>query len=394
MSARRIYLDHAATTPTHPEVVKEMLPYFSDRFGNASSLHREGRESVAAVDLARERVAAAIGAAPNEIYFTSCGTESDNWAVQGIAEAYAEKGKHILSSAIEHPAVLQALKRLSERGFEITYLPVNDQGFVSVEDAVSAMRKDTVLITLMLANNEVGTVQPVKEIAAEAKARGILVHTDAVQAVGSIPVNVKELGVDSLSLSAHKFYGPKGVGALYLRNGVKIKGLLLGGEQERSLRGGTYNTPAIVGLGKAIERAVSTLMEKQNKLLALKEKFVQGLSAFPCAKVNGGSPALPGTVNVRFDGVKNADLLSALDMEGIAVSLGSACSSGSVEPSHVLLAMGLTKQQVASSVRFSFGEENTLADVQDTLAALESILRRLVKTQDLFAQSKQKNYNV
>ncbi|MBQ7712792.1 MAG: cysteine desulfurase [Clostridia bacterium] len=388
MTDRTIYLDHAATTPTDEKVLREMLPYFSDAYGNASSLHRVGRRAIAAVDAAREKVAQAIGALPSEIYFTSCGTESDNWAIAGVAEAYADKGRHILSSSVEHPAVMRSLARLEARGYEVTYLPVDRSGAVSVEAAVAAMRSDTVLVTIMTANNEVGSIQPVAEIFAAARARGIVTHTDAVQAIGSIPVNVGELNADLLSLSAHKFYGPKGVGALYLRKGVRIKGLLLGGEQERSLRGGTYNTPAIVGLGAAIEAATASQGENARHLASLKERFVAALREIPFTSLNGGSPSLPGTVNVTFSGVRNSELLFALDLEGIAASSGSACSSGSVEPSHVLTAMGLTKEEVGSSVRFSFGRENTEEVVDRTVAALKDILARLRADRDLFLQKK------
>lgn len=389
-----IYLDHAATTPTDERVLGEMLPYFSGVFGNASSTHRMGRKAIAAVDSARERVAKAIGASPGEIYFTSGGTEGDNWAIEGVARAYGEKGKHIVSSAIEHPAVLQALRRLEKEGFEVTYLPVDREGFVSPEAAIAAFRPDTILLSLMLANNEVGTIQPVKDIAKEAHARGILVHTDAVQAVGSIPVAVRDLGVDLLTLSAHKFYGPKGVGALYLRKGCRIKGLLVGGEQERALRAGTYNTPAIVGLGKAIELATEELSLRAKHLSELKSNFREKLAELPFVTVNGGEPALPGTINLLFRGAKNDDLLSALDLEGIAASAGSACSSGSVEPSHVLTAMGLSKKEVTSSLRFSFGKENTREEVDRTLAVLEKLLPRLRGESDLFLLDEKETYEV
>ena len=392
MTDRTIYLDHAATTPTDAEVLREMLPYFSDVFGNASSPHREGRKAVAAVDAARDRVARALGVDRSEVYFTSGGTESDNWAITGVAEAYAEKGRHILSTSVEHPAVLRALARLESRGYEVTYLPVDREGFVSVEQAIGALRDDTILVTIMTANNEVGSIQPIREIFQAAHARGIVTHTDAVQAVGAIPVNADALGADLLSLSAHKFYGPKGVGALYLRKGIKIKGLIVGGEQESSLRGGTYNTPAIVGLGAAIERATSSLSENAAHLVSLKTAFISGLGEIPFTTVNGGAPSLAGTVNVTFTGTRNSELLFALDREGISASSGSACSSGSIDPSHVLTAMGLSKEEVASSVRFSFGRENTLEDVEATLAAIKDILSRLRAGKDLFLQKKGKRY--
>ena len=391
--AKRIYLDHAATSPVDPAVLSEMTPYFTELYGNASSSHREGRQALSAVDLARERVASAIKASPAEIFFTSGGTESDNWAVFGVAEAYPER-KHLIASSIEHPAMIEALRRLEGRGYEITYLPVNEEGRISLSDAVAAMRADTLLVSVMLANNEVGSIQPVKELAREAHSRGILVHTDAVQAVGAIPVDVNDLGVDLLSLSAHKFYGPKGVGALYLRSGTKIKGFHLGGEQERSFRAGTYNTPAIVGMGAAIALASEHLTENAAYLASLKSAFVKGIEEIPCAAVNGGKPALPGIVNLRFSGVRNSELLSALDLKGISASAGSACSAGSVEPSRVLTAMGLGKEEVLSSLRFSFGRENTFEEVELTLAALKEILSPLVKDADLFLQKKAEKTNL
>ena len=385
MAENTVYLDHAATTPTDEAVVREMLPYFSSCFGNASSLHKDGRDAVAAVDNARERVARAINASPFEVYFTSGGTEADNWAVRGLAEANAIKGKHIVASSVEHPAVLSALKRLEERGFEVTYLPVDASGCVSVSDASAALREDTVLLTVMYANNEVGSVQPIRELAKLAKERGVLFHTDAVQAAGIIPIDVIELGVDAMSVSAHKFYGPKGVGALYLRKGVKIKGLVVGGEQERSLRGGTYNTPAIVGMGAAMEKAVERLSDNAAHLASLKHYFLRQLPDLGFCRLNGKEDGHPGIVNVLFYGVKNSELLSALDQMGVEASAGSACSSGSVEPSHVLTAMGLSESEVRSSVRFSFGRENTFEDVDRAISALKEILPRIRRESDLFA---------
>jgi len=384
MKSPLLYFDHAATTPTDPAVLEAMLPYFGGRFGNASSAHGAGREAIKAVDEAREAVAKAIGAEIHEIYFTSGGTESDNWAIEGIAEAYPDK-KHLISSKIEHPAVLRSLERLEKRGYEITYLTPDASGRVDPLHAVKAMREDTLLVSLMLANNETGVIQPVREIFLEAKSRGILTHTDAVQAVGAIPVDVKVLGADLLSLSAHKFYGPKGVGALFVRKGIKIRGFLLGGEQERGLRGGTYNTPAIVGLGAAISLAASTIEERGKKLALLKEYFLTKLSErLPFVKRNGGEPALPATVNLLFYGVKNTDLLAALDREGIAASAGSACASGSVEPSHVLTAMGLSPSEVRSSLRFSFGKDNTTEEVDRAVDCLVEKVNRLRGDKDLF----------
>ena len=384
MKKERVYLDHAATTPTDEAVVREMLPFFSTCFGNASSQHKEGREAVAAVDLAREKVARAINAAPSEVYFTSGGTEADNWAIEGLAQANAKKGKHIIASSIEHPAVLRALQRLTEQGFEVTYLPVTQEGFVLAEDVATAIREDTVLVTVMYVNNEVGTVQPAKEIARIAHEKGALFHTDAVQAAGVFPIDVKEIGADALTVSAHKFYGPKGVGALYVKKGTRIKGLIVGGEQERSLRGGTYNTPAIVGMGAAIQRASEKLTENEAHLAALKEAFFKKVSALGFIAKNGGEPSHPGILNLLFYGAKNSDLLSALDQAGVAASAGSACSSGSVEPSHVLTAMGIKECDVLSSVRFSFGKENTVAEVDYAVAVLKEVLPRVTNRSDLF----------
>lgn len=392
MKGERIYLDHAATTPTDEIVVREMLPYFCSVFGNASSTHRAGREAVAAVDRARERIARQINASPSEIYFTAGGTEADNWAVRGIAEAYKDKGKHIVASAVEHPAVLGALNKLCEAGFDVTYLPVDSEGRVSPQSVREALRDDTVLLTVMTVNNEVGTVMPIREIAAIAREKKVLFHTDAVQAAGIVPLDVKALGVDALSLSAHKFYGPKGVGALYLRKGVKIKSILPGGEQERSLRGGTYNTPAIVGMGAALTASVSELDERRAHLLSLRERFLSLLGDY--VSLNGGGESHPGIVNLLFYGVKNEDLLSALDQAGVEASAGSACSSGSTEPSHVLAAMGRSESEIRSSVRFSFGKENSLEEIGRAVDVIREISQRLRRDVDLFKQGASPKKNV
>ena len=382
MAAERIYLDHAATTPTDEAVVREMLPYFSTCFGNASSTHKRGRDAVAAVDRARERIARALGAIPSEIYFTSGGTESNNWAIRALAEANSSKGKHIISSAIEHPSLLGALAKLEESGYEVTYLPVNEKGVVSPSDVAAVIREDTTLVSVMTVNNEVGSLQPIREIAAIAHEAGALFHTDAVQAVGVIPIDVVELGIDALSISAHKFYGPKGIGALYLKKGTKIKPFLIGGEQEHSLRGGTYNTPGIVGMGVALERAVSSLPETAAHLALLKSRFL-GICD-PLIRLNGDTSGHPGIVNLTFFGIRNTEFLSALDREGIDASVGSACSSGSVEPSHVLAAVGLPEGEISSSIRFSFGKENTLAEVNRSVDVIRSLLTRLRREVDLF----------
>lgn len=393
MTGKRIYLDHAATTPTDEGVVREMLPYFSMCFGNASSLHKRGRDAVAAVDNSRETIARAIGASPSEIYFVSGGTEADHWAIRGLAKANADKGKHIVASSIEHPALLGALKKLQAEGFEITYLPVDDKGFVSLRDVENALREDTVLLSVMMVNNEVGSIQPIRDIARVAHERGVLFHTDAVQAMGVIPVNVADLGVDAMSFSSHKFYGPKGVGALYLRKGVKIDSIFLGGEQERKLRGGTYNTPAIVGMAAALDLAVRKIPETAAHLAALKKRFVEKIVC-ELVSLNGGEPAHPGIVNLCFSGVRNDDLLSALDREGVEASAGSACSSGSTELSHVLTAMGRSESEIRSSVRFSFGRENTLEEVDRAATVINDILTRLRRDADLFLQGASPKKNI
>ena len=392
MRRERIYLDHAATTPTDESVVREMLPYFSSVFGNASSTHRAGREAVAAVDRSREEIARALNASPSEIYFTAGGTEADNWAVRGIAEAYRDKGKHIVASAVEHPAVLRALDKLREAGFEVTYLPVDREGRVDPQSVRNALREDTVLVSVMTVNNEVGTVMPIREIASITKERGVLFHTDAVQAAGVIPLDVKALGVDAMSVSAHKFYGPKGVGALYLRKGVKIKSILPGGEQERSLRGGTYNTPAIVGMAAALTASVGEMDNRRAHLSALRERFLSLLS--DTTFLNGGGELHPGIVNLLFYGVRNEDLLSALDQAGIEASAGSACSSGSTEPSYVLAAMGRSDSEIKSSVRFSFGKENTLEEIDRAAEVIRGVALRLRKDTDLFKQGTSPKKNV
>ncbi|MBP5405216.1 MAG: IscS subfamily cysteine desulfurase [Clostridia bacterium] len=380
----RVYLDYAATTPLDEAVLDAMMPYFREDFGNASSQHAFGRRAVAAVDEAREKTAKVLGARSNEIYFTSGGTESDNWAIRGVAKAMRGKGKHIISTAVEHHAVLHTLRDLEAEGYEVTYLPVDDCGRVSVEDAVAAMREDTILLSVMLANNEIGTIEPVGEIARAAKERGILVHTDAVQAVGLLPLAIDDLCVDLMSLSAHKFYGPKGVGALYVRKGTKLGKILTGGAQERTMRGGTYNTAGIVGLGKAIELAEARRTEEVKRLTALRDHFVSRvLSEIEFAKLNGGKDRLANNANIAFRYIEGADLVSALDRAGIAASAGSACASGTLEPSHVLQAIGVSSEYGA--VRFSLGKYTTKEDVDHAADILFRETERLRKT-DLFAR--------
>ncbi|MBS3983994.1 MAG: cysteine desulfurase NifS [Selenomonadales bacterium] len=382
---RRVYLDHAATTPVHPEVIAAMLPYFHNHFGNPSSVHSFGRDSRKAVDEAREKVATAIGADPREIFFTSGGTEADNIAIQGLALARNKDGRHIITSKIEHHAVLDTCHFLESQGYEVTYLPVDEHGLVSVADFEAALRPDTILATIMHANNEMGTIQPIKEMAAIARAKKISFHTDAVQTVGSIPVDVKDLGVDMMSFSAHKFYGPKGIGVLYIKKGTRVKPLYHGGGQERKYRPGTENHVGIIGLAKALELATADLAERQAKISALRDKLAAGLLALPEVTLNGHpTQRLPGNVNVSVRYVEGESLILSLDMQGIAVSSGSACTSGSLEPSHVLLAMGLTHEQAHGSLRLTLGIDNTEADVDYVLSVMPAIVERLRKMSPLY----------
>ncbi len=374
----RIYLDYAATTPLDKEVLEKMLPYFSENFGNADSPHAVGRAAMNAVDDARDRLAAALNAKPSEIYFTSGGTEADNWAIQGGAYAQKELGKtHIILSAIEHHAALASAEKLEREGFSITYLPVNGQGVVEAESLRAALTEKTGLVAVMYANNETGAVQPIKELAELARANGSLFFTDAVQAAPYIPLDVKALGVDTLSLSAHKFYGPKGVGALYVKSGVKMKGYIVGGEQERGLRGGTTNVPAVVGLSAAYLKKEGGMYEANEKIRALRALFLHELSNLDGVTVNGDEKGLPAVLNLRFEGVRNVDLLYNLDLQGICASAGSACASASIKPSRVLLAMGLNEGEVRESVRFSFGKLTTEEEIRWTAKLVKEVVCRL-----------------
>ena len=383
---QNIYFDHAATTPVDPRVLEKMLPYFTDNFGNPNSQHAFGRRAVTAVDEARDTVAKCIGAKPSEIYFTSGGTESDNWAMRGAAHALANRGKHLIISAVEHPAMLSAAKELQREGFEVTLAPVDGYGTVDLAKLEEAIRPDTVFIGVMAANNEVGTLQPVKEIAALAKARGIAFFTDAVQAAGTLEVNVKELGADMLSLSGHKFYGPKGVGVLYVRSGLKLARLVAGGHQERGMRGGTTNVPGIVGLAEALRLSQEHLHENAAYVAGLRDRFVARVQKeIPFVKYNGHPEnRLPGNANFSFRYIEGESLLFSLDLAGIAVSSGSACSSGSLEPSHVLLAMGVPEGLAHGSIRFSFGRENTAGEVDYAVDRLKEIVVRLRALLPLF----------
>ncbi len=375
---RKVYLDHAATTPLHTEVFAAMKPYFTEHYGNPSSVYAIGREARKAVDEAREKVAAALGAEHQEIIFTSGATESNNLAIRGTARALQHKGKHIITCAVEHHAVLDTCLALQKEGFEVTVLPVDEYGLVSVKDLETALREQTILVTIMMANNEVGTVMPTAEIGRLCQERGIVFHTDAVQAIGKLPVDVNELHVDLLSLSAHKFYGPKGIGALYVRKGTRLSSYHFGGAQERKIRPGTENVPGIVGLGKAIELATSQMEEKNKRIKALRDKLKDGVLAIPHTRLNGHPERrLPGNLNVSILYVEGESLILSLDLKGIAVSSGSACTSGSLDPSHVLLAMGLDHQTAHGSLRFTLGDDNTEEEIDYVLEVLPEIVARL-----------------
>ena len=384
----RIYLDNSATTFTDPEVLEEMLPYFTEVYGNGSSQHFFGRDALKAIDNAREKVARAINCKPNEIYFTSGGTESDNWAIKGIARAHRKKGKHIITSVIEHPAVIKTCEALEREGFEVTYVKVDGEGFVSPADIEAAIREDTILISIMTANNEMGTIQPIREIGAIAKAHRIPFHTDAVQAIGNVPIDVVADNIDMLSMSAHKFYGPKGVGVLYKRNGIKIDRFMDGGEQERNMRASTLNTPGIVGLGKAIEMAVADMDKHNAHITSLRDEFVRQVTErIPEVKLNGAkdfSKRLASNANFSFKYIEGESILMRLDLAGIAVSSGSACSSGSLEPSYVLLSLGVPIELAHGSIRFSFGKNNTMEEVDYTVDKLEETVRFLRELSPLF----------
>jgi len=377
MSERRIYMDNAATTATRPEVLEAMLPYFTQHYGNPSSIHAYGRDARRAIENARKQVAAALGCEPREVYFTAGGSESDNWAIRCALQN--KQGKHIITSAIEHHAVLHTCEYMEKQGYEVTYLPVDEYGLVSVDDVKKAIRPNTALITIMAANNEIGTIQPIAEIGKLAKEAGILFHTDAVQAVGAVPINVKEWNVDMLSLSGHKFHAPKGVGALYVRKGIRITNLIYGGAQERGLRAGTENLPGIVGLGKAIELAVAEIPEYTERLTKLRDKLIDGiLASIPDVQLNGHrTQRLPGNVNVSVRYVEGEALLMRLDLAGIAASSGSACTSGSLDPSHVLLAIGLPHEIAHGSLRLSLGNDTTEEDVDYVLETLPNIVTTL-----------------
>ena len=381
-----IYFDHAATTPVDERVLQKMLPYFTDNFGNPNSQHWFGRRSVTAVDEARDTVASLIGAKPSEIYFTSGGTESDNWAIRGAAHARAEKGKHLIISAVEHPAMITTAKELEKEGFEVSLAPVDEYGAVDVEKLKSLLRPDTIFVGIMTANNEVGTIQPLAEISGLCRERGILFFTDAVQAAGALKIDVNDPAVDLLSFSGHKFYGPKGVGVLYIRSGLKLGKIITGGHQERTMRGGTTNVPAIVGLAEALRLAQEEREKNAAYVSSLRDRFISRvLHEIPYVKLNGHpQKRLPANANFSFRYIEGESLLFSLDLAGIAVSSGSACSSGSLEPSHVLLAMGLPEGLAHGSIRFSFGKDNTPAQIDYAVDKLKEIVVKLRALSPLF----------
>lgn len=384
------YFDHAATTATKEEVLKEMLPYFTLNYGNASSIYSIGRKSKKAVEESRHKVAYAIGAEAKEIYFTSCGSESDNLAIKGVAFANKEKGNHIITTKIEHPAVLHTCQHLEREGFRVTYLNVDSEGLINLKELEEAITTQTILISVMFANNEIGTIQPIKEIGEIAKKHNIYFHTDAVQAIGNVRINVNELNIDLLSMSAHKFYGPKGMGALYVRSGVKFEKIQDGGHQERNMRAGTENVAGIVGLGKAIELAYENFDEYNKKLTNLRDYyFSQVEEKIPDIKINGHrTKRLPGNANISFKFIEGESLLLYLDARGICASSGSACTSGSLDPSHVLLAIGLPHEIAHGSLRVTFGDDNSKDDVDFLVDTLVEVVAKLRKMSPLYEEKK------
>ena len=385
-------MDNAATTPTHPDVVAAMLPYMTESFGNPSSIYRFSNTSRKAIEKSRNQIAQAINCKPDEIYFTSGGTESDNWALKGTAFAHRKKGKHIITSAIEHHAILHTCEWLSDQGFEITYLPVDEYGIVSPSSVAAAIREDTILVSIMFANNEIGTIEPIKEIGAVCKEKGVLFHTDAVQAAGHVPIDVQEMNIDMLSLSGHKFQGPKGVGCLYIRSKVKIEQLMHGGGQERRKRAGTENISGIVGLGAAIERAALAMPEATRRLQELRDQLIDGLLTIPHSRLNGHPVnRLPNNVNIVFEFIEGESILLLLDQHGIFASTGSACNSASLEPSHVLMACGVPHDHVHGSLRLTLGEMTTKEDIVYVLDVLPKIVQKLRDMSPLTPQELRSN---
>lgn len=386
MMDKMIYLDNAATTKTAPEVVEAMLPYFSDYYGNASSIYKLGAESKKAVTKSREAIAKSLNADASEIYFTAGGSESDNWAIIATAEAYQAKGKHIITSKIEHHAVLHTCQYLEQKGYEVTYIDVDENGILKLEDLKKAIRSDTILISIMFANNEIGTIQPVKEIGKIARENGILFHTDAVQAYAHVPIDVNEFQIDMLSASGHKLNGPKGIGFLYIRKGVKIRSFIHGGAQERSRRAGTENVPGIVGLGAAVESAFANLSQRSRKEAELRDHLIKRLEKeIPHCRLNGDRERrLSNNVNIVFRFIEGESMLIMLDGKGICASSGSACTSGSLDPSHVLLAIGLPHEIAHGSLRLTVSEENTVEEMDYVVDAVKEIVERLRQMSPLY----------
>ncbi|MDY4251300.1 MULTISPECIES: cysteine desulfurase NifS [unclassified Clostridium] len=396
---KNVYMDYAATTYVKPEVLEEMMPFFTEKYGNPSSFYGISRETKMAIDKARNRVAKALNCDLNEVYFTGGGSEADNWAIKGIASAHRKKGNHIITTKIEHHAVLHTCEYLEKQGFEVTYLNVDKEGFIDLEELKNAITDKTILVSIMFANNEIGTIQPIKEIGKICRERKVFFHTDAVQVVGNIPIDVKEMNIDLLSLAGHKIYGPKGIGALYIRKGVRIDNLIHGGGQERARRAGTENTPSVVGLGKAIELATENLEEHNKKLVVLRDKLIDGLLKVPHTRLNGprGDKRLPGNVNITFEFIEGESILLSLDFEGVCASSGSACTSGSLDPSHVLLAIGLPHELAHGSLRLTLGDGSTEEDVDYVLDVVPPIIERLRNMSPLwedFIKKGEKYYDV
>ena len=376
---KNVYMDYSATTYVKPEVLEEMLPYFTEKFGNPSSFYGISRVTKMAIDKAREQVAKALNCSPNEVYFTGGGSEADNWAIKGIASAHKNKGNHIITTKVEHHAVLHTCAYLEKNGFDVTYLDVDEEGFISLDDLKNAITDKTILVSIMFANNEIGTIQPIKEIGEICREKKVLFHTDAVQAVGNVPVDVEGMNIDMLSLAGHKIYGPKGIGVLYIKKGIKIDNLIHGGAQEKNRRAGTENIASIVGLGKALELATDNLDEHMEKLILLRDKLMDGLLKVPYTRLNGpkGDKRLPGNVNICFRFIEGESILLSLDFKGVCASSGSACTSGSLDPSHVLLAIGLPHEIAHGSLRLTMGEGSTEEDVDYVLEVVPPIIERL-----------------
>lgn len=392
----QVYADNAATTKLSETALQAMMPYLTDTYGNASSLYRIGQEAHHGVQAARAAVATALGADANEIYFTSGGSEADNWAIKGVAELMAKKGKkHIITSAFEHHAVLHTVKKLEAQGFRITYLPVYENGIVKAEDVKNAICDDTALVTIMYANNEIGTIQPVSEIGAVCREKGVLFHTDAVQAVGHVAIDVKAQNIDLLSMSAHKFHGPKGVGALYCKKGIRLPNLIEGGAQERGRRAGTEAVYAMAGMAAALTEATEHLAQNTAKLTALRDRLIDGLLQVESSRLNGDrNSRLPGNVNISFEGVEGESLLLYLDMKGISASSGSACTSGSLDPSHVLLAIGLPHEVAHGSLRLSLCESNTEEEIDYIISCVPEIIERLRNMSPLWERIQKERGNL